>query len=482
MPGLRGAAAQGGGGTPMIALDTETTGLGNDAGTVAFLVGAAWFERAEHGREVLVVEQWSLLRLSAEAAMLRSFAGQLVELAGPSTVLLTFNGASFDLPLLRARCHRGGVDAAVLEGAHVDLLLPARRLWRDEHDDCRLSTLERSRLGVARADDVDGSQIPQAYWSWLETPEDPSASALLERVHVHNQVDLLTLPALAAEIAEVVRSPSGLAEAVRVARLEIARSDEPAALRVLRPWLPPLEALSVRAELEHLLGSVSPSSVEGSRSQARTKTAEPPASTRLADPRGSRGSGRAAPCSEPPALRHALGGVGERMARLGVVAGARRGPTVTRLRAGESAHVRADREHEQSVGGGFAVSVRPRDAPIPASGSSDAISSDLRGLSHDERRAWVLGAKLVRRSGDDARSAALWAQMCRRAPGDPEAHEALAKLLEHRLGGLMGDLRGNLQAALAVASASSAPCPRRLERLRRKVAKHSRREPDSVYG
>ncbi|HGG58125.1 MAG TPA: tetratricopeptide repeat protein [Nannocystis exedens] len=89
-------------------------------------------------------------------------------------------------------------------------------------------------------------------------------------------------------------------------------------------------------------------------------------------------------------------------------------------------------------------------------------------------QAWALVAKLLRRRGDLAQSATIWARLCELRPGDPEAHEALAKLLEHHL--------HDLPRALRVASASSVPCARRLARLRRKLAKHSRREPDSVYG
>ncbi len=446
------------GGTPMIAIDTETTGVGHNSGTIAFLIGAAWFVGDE-----LVVEQWTLTRLSAEAAMLRSFAARLDELAGPSTVLLSYNGASFDLPLLEARCRRARVECATLGASHIDLLLPARRLWREVEPDCRLSTLERSRLGVVRRDDIAGHEIPDAFWRWLGEPEG-EAAARIEQVRVHNQVDLLTLPALAAEIAAVIRAPGGPAEALRVARLEVARGDRPAALRALEAWLPELGEPGETALLRDLLA---PFDTPAVASGVERRGAAPPPT---------KAARRSAGAQEMPRA-HALGGLGERMARLGVVApGQGREPGLTRLRSGDRQPLRA-------------TGPQRREAPAiiapPPAGKPEASAP----LAPEVRQVWGLAAKLLRRGGDDARSAVLWARICLRAPGDPEAHEGLAKLLEHRLGELLrsGGPSGwtraqTLASALAVTRASSAPCPRRLARLRHKLAKHSRAVPDSVYG
>ncbi len=452
----------------MIAIDTETTGVGQSSGTIAFLIGAAWFAGDE-----LRVEQWTLTRLSAEAGMLRAFAERLEELAGPSTVLLSYNGASFDLPLLRARCRRARVECPRLEGRHIDLLLPVRRLWRDVEPDCRLSTLERSRLGVVRHDDVAGHEIPEAFWSWLEDPDDGEAAALIERVHVHNQVDLLTLPALAAEVAAAIRSPSGSAEALRVARLEVARGERDTALRALEAWLPPLDDPEGRA-LRDLLDTLAPG--EGSSAPRAAREGSSGLAAREGSGRAGRGSAGGGP--RPRSERgegHALGGVGERMARLGVVApGRSRAPALTRLRAG-------DRPPDPRG------PTEPR-AVVSSVGGLPARAERSTALSPEIRQLWGYAAQLLRRGGDDARSAMLWARICLRVPGDPEAHEALAKLVEHRLGELLGSGPGGwspartLSVAIAVTRASSAPSPRRLARLRDKLAKHSRAEPDSVYG
>jgi uncharacterized protein YprB with RNaseH-like and TPR domain len=179
-----------------VALDTETTGLGGAAGTLAFMIGLAWPEA-----EGMVIEQWWLRALGGEAAMLRAVAARLSALRGPQTSLLTFNGLSFDLPLLRRRFARHRVDQGALGGSHLDLLPPARRLGRAPGGDARLTTLERAHLGVIREGDVEGSAIPAAFWRWLEAPGDPGASAVISQIHAHNAVDLAVLPALAAALA-----------------------------------------------------------------------------------------------------------------------------------------------------------------------------------------------------------------------------------------------------------------------------------------
>jgi len=447
------------GGAPMIVIDTETTGVGHNSGTIAFLIGAAWFVGDD-----LVVEQWTLTRLSAEAAMLRSFAARLDELAGPSTVLLSYNGASFDLPLLRARCRRARLECAALGANHVDLLLPARRLWREVELDCRLSTLERSRLGVVRQDDVAGHEIPDVFWRWLEEPGDGEAAARIEQVRVHNQVDLLTLPALAAEVAAAIRSPSSPVEALRVARLEVARGDRRAALRALEAWLPALGEPEEIGVLRELLARFDIPEAEGGGPRGG------------AAPTPAKAARRSAGARERP-QEHALGGLGERMARLGVVASGRgREPALTRLRSGD----RLSRSAQAPIRERAPASAEP----APAGGAKRSTP-----LAPEIRQVWGLAAQLLRRGGDDARSAALWARICLRSSGDPAAHEALAKLLEHRLGDLLGRCEPcgwtraqTLALALAVTRASSAPCPRRLARLQHKLAKHSRAEPDSVYG
>ncbi|PRQ07815.1 ribonuclease H-like domain-containing protein [Enhygromyxa salina] len=199
------------GGRPVF-IDTETTGLGGVA--LPFMVGIAWY-----GPGSLTVTQWTLSRLGGEAALLADVLATLRNL-GPDP-LVSFNGASFDLPLLRVRARRHGLCERVLAARqvdHLDLLVPARRLHSGFGPDCRLGTLERDLLGLRRRGDIDSAEIPAVYWRWLQAPDDLHAQRRLQAVRDHNVVDLASLPALAATLARTIREPEGLERARRAAR------------------------------------------------------------------------------------------------------------------------------------------------------------------------------------------------------------------------------------------------------------------------
>lgn len=208
-----------------ILLDTETTGLAGGSGTYAFLVGVAFFrERA------LEVHQLLMRDYAEEPAMLQELAGLL----SGRDFLVTYNGKCFDLPLLEARFILARMDVDVQRHAHLDLLFPARRLWRGRAEDCRLATLERTVCGFERAGDVDGSEIPGIYFDYLAR-RDP---ARLSRVIDHNRWDLLSLAALLARVLGLVRDPRSDAEIgpedlVRVAKLYVDAGDR----RAARPLL-----------------------------------------------------------------------------------------------------------------------------------------------------------------------------------------------------------------------------------------------------
>lgn len=322
---------------PAVLLDLETTGLSRDAGCVPFMVGLAW-----HEGSALVVHQWILSRLSSEAAMLREVAAVL---RGPylsRAAIVTYNGASFDIPLLRTRfvrhrLARPGAPTAVDGRPHFDLLVAARRLWKGRAPDCRLSTLERLQLSVQRRGDIHGSEIAEVYWRWIREPTDPWAQAQLDTIKAHNQVDLVSLAGLAAAIGTRLTRPRGLVEIFRAADHHARQQRPTRALTILRPAL---DALN---------------------------------------------------------------------------------PT-----------------------------------PSPRSGARQTPQTiqTLQSVA-------LLAADLLRKAGEHDRAASLWAWVCRGNPGDPDAHDRLAKHLEHRL--------RDPSAALSVAARSISPCPRRLARLTRKV-------------
>ena len=166
----------------LLFLDTETTGLAGGTGTYAFLVGAGWVEDG-----VFVVAQHFMRDLDEEPALLAALT-PLLERAG---AVVTFNGGGFDLPLLETRFVLARKRWPSLL-PHLDLLRPSRRVWTGCFDDCRLGTLERDVLGLAREHDVPGGLIPTLYFDWLRRRR----AGPLARVFAHNRDDVLSLAAL----------------------------------------------------------------------------------------------------------------------------------------------------------------------------------------------------------------------------------------------------------------------------------------------
>ncbi|HEY2119392.1 MAG TPA: tetratricopeptide repeat protein [Candidatus Acidoferrum sp.] len=173
-------------------LDTETTGLSGGTGTYAFLVGLAWWDAGG-----LQVEQLFLRDFSEEISLLYELSLRIAE----RPVLITFNGKTFDWPLLQSRFTMTRKIAVPKLAAHLDLLHPARALWKLRLNSVRLVELERhvlnpDRLGWHREDDIASSQIPQFYFDYLRGGRpDP-----LTGVAKHNAMDLRGLAALYGKI------------------------------------------------------------------------------------------------------------------------------------------------------------------------------------------------------------------------------------------------------------------------------------------
>lgn len=175
-------------------LDTETTGL-NGAGTLAFMVGVGFFEG-----DAFVVRQYFLRDPGDEPAMLLLLEELLQQAAG----LITFNGRSFDLPLLDGRFFMNRMPSDLLQRAHIDLLPPARRLWRQRFDSCALGSLERNLLGLQRSEeDVPGWLIPSFYHHFLQSGDGRN----MARVFYHNRIDMLSMVTLAARVARLFSAP-----------------------------------------------------------------------------------------------------------------------------------------------------------------------------------------------------------------------------------------------------------------------------------
>lgn len=175
-------------------LDTETTGLGG--GAFAFLVGAGWFTEVGD----FELHQYFLRDPAHEPALLALLAERLPA----DAALVTFNGRAFDVPLLASRYvlarERSPVDAL----PNLDLLHPARRLWRRRLASCALGALEVDVLGVERTDDdVPGALIPHLYRQYLRTRN----ARDMVRVLYHNEVDLLSMISLAVTLGRAFEQP-----------------------------------------------------------------------------------------------------------------------------------------------------------------------------------------------------------------------------------------------------------------------------------
>lgn len=172
-------------------LDTETTGLAGGSGTYAFLVGVAWWE--DGGLEI---EQFFLREYSEERALLFALQEKIAEYP----VLVTFNGKSFDWPLLETRYSMSRKIPVPTPRAHLDFLHPARNLWRLRLGSVRLSELEQHVLGWDRGADLLSGMIPQIYFDYLRGGPPERLVPVLN----HNQMDLRGLAALSTRVLSLL--------------------------------------------------------------------------------------------------------------------------------------------------------------------------------------------------------------------------------------------------------------------------------------
>jgi uncharacterized protein len=174
--------------------DTETTGLAGGSGTYAFLVGLGFFEGSD-----FVVRQYFLRDYPEEEAMLEALTADLARFA----LLVTFNGKSFDWPLMETRFRMTRRRVPMAGAPHLDLLHPARRVWKERLLQCNLTNLEANVLGVRRQGDVPGHLIPQLYFDYLRTGQ----AGPLQDVLLHNRLDIVSLVSLAGWLGQIVTDP-----------------------------------------------------------------------------------------------------------------------------------------------------------------------------------------------------------------------------------------------------------------------------------
>jgi len=177
-------------------LDTETTGLGAGTGTFAFLVGIGFF----NDQDGFEIHQFFLRDPAEELAMLTL----LHEIIWPEGGLVTFNGRTFDMPLLADRFIMSRMRTHITRLPNLDLLHPARKLWKRRLESCRLSALEIDILGLGRThDDVPGHLIPYLYRDYLRTGN----AHEMTRVLYHNEQDILSMVSLGVIMSRAFEQP-----------------------------------------------------------------------------------------------------------------------------------------------------------------------------------------------------------------------------------------------------------------------------------
>jgi tetratricopeptide (TPR) repeat protein len=188
----------------LVFVELDTSGLAGGGGTYAFLVGLGWFDGAS-----FLVRQLLLSGYAAERVLLEEVA----DLAARSGTLVTYNGKTFDVPLIETRFLFHRMPPPFSDVPHLDMLHHARRLWRpratsgprEERDGrtqttCRLSAMEASVLGHLRENDVPAFEVPSRYFHYVRTGD----ARPLEAVFEHNRLDLLALAMLTATAATLL--------------------------------------------------------------------------------------------------------------------------------------------------------------------------------------------------------------------------------------------------------------------------------------
>src|SRR5262249_45769866 len=167
----------------LVFLDTETTGLSGGTGTLAFLVGLGRIDG-----EVLHLRQFFLTGFRGEGALLQAAAAW----SAGRQYLVTFNGKSFDAPLLPTRYRLARLPDPFADLHHIDLFHPTRRAFSSQWPDCRLQTAEKQLLGFQRGHDLPAHLVPETWFAFVRRGTTHRLPALL----AHNRWDLVSLVAL----------------------------------------------------------------------------------------------------------------------------------------------------------------------------------------------------------------------------------------------------------------------------------------------
>ncbi len=170
--------------TDFLFLDTETSSLNLGSGALVFLFGCCFF--GENGFEILQV---FIEDPSQEPLFLSYLDNWLTRFK----CLVSYNGKSFDIPVLRTRFVLNRIPPSIQQFKHIDLLHTARRIWKYDLDSKKLSDIEQKILEFQRnEDEIPGWLVPQIYQDYVQNGiADP-----LKGVFYHNEIDVVSLAAL----------------------------------------------------------------------------------------------------------------------------------------------------------------------------------------------------------------------------------------------------------------------------------------------
>ena len=180
----------------LVFLDTETTGLSGGTGTMPFMIGVGRFREDQ-----FVVEQFFVRNPAEETAQLAALSEFVEGVEG----IVTYNGKSFDLPIINTRYIMQRLSNPFIDVAHFDLLHFTRRIWKSRLGQCNLGNIENKVLGFEREqDDIPGYLVPDFYREYLFTGD----ATHMPGIFYHNEIDVLSLSALFSWLAAILEDPS----------------------------------------------------------------------------------------------------------------------------------------------------------------------------------------------------------------------------------------------------------------------------------
>jgi len=177
----------------LLFIDTETTGLAGGSGTYVFLIGMGYFSGDE-----FILKQFFLSDIANEKNLIEQFEKELDK----TKIFVSFNGKSYDIPLLKNRSIFNGCKGKMLSNCNIDLLHISRRMWREKLENYSLQNIEQNILKSTREGELDipGSEIPEAYFNYLDSRD----AGEMKNVIYHNKLDILSLTVLLERINYVL--------------------------------------------------------------------------------------------------------------------------------------------------------------------------------------------------------------------------------------------------------------------------------------